>query len=409
MKLRVWVHERSAQKPVRLEPGDLGDDEQLMQVWGESRRRAYERHLAARSERRRRRAQLASAALLAVGLVAVALGLALPELDRDPASVSGTLGSDRGIVLAAEGSKPVNQVSAERQPPAHPARAVRKTPIVPVPGALKDAWTYAQARGGAVSIAVVDTRGRLRGEAERRLYSAASVVKSMLLAAEVRRLQRADLPLDSQTESLLRAMITFSSNEAADSIYSRVGDAGLFEIARAAGMNRFTVAGHWGNAQITAADMARMFFKLDRLFAGPHREFALGLLGSIVAEQSWGIPAGAPERWAVRFKGGWVITERGQLAHQAAELRDGRQKVSIAVLTDYQPSMSYVAETVLGVTQRLLAHAEPRPRRSAAAQSRRRPALARRSGSERSIGILTVPAWPVGESSDSGRAGDNAS
>ena len=407
MKARHSVDESNAPKPVRLEPGDLGDDEQLMEVWDESRRHARERHLAVRSERRRRQVQLVSAVLLVVGLVAVALGLALPELDRYPSGGSGALASDRAIVLTAEGSKRANPVGAVPQPPAEPRRAGRRPPIVPVPGALKDAWGYAQARGGSASIAVVDTRGRLRGVAENRLYSSASVVKSMLLAAEVRRLQREGLPLDPETESLLRAMITYSSNEAADSIYSRVGDAGLFEIARAAEMSRFTVAGHWGNAQITAADIARMFFELDRLFAGPHREFALGLLGSIVAEQSWGIPAGAPERWAVRFKGGWVTTERGQLVHQAAELRDGRRKIAIAVLTDYQPSMSHATETVRGVTQRLLAGVEPKPRPSAAAQPRRRPPPPRRP---RSIGILTVPAWLLDGPSDSDvRAGDSVS
>jgi Beta-lactamase enzyme family len=338
---------------VRFEPGDLGDDERLIEAWARSRANAQERRAVARSQRRHKRLRLGGGALLVAAIVAGAAGLVFPALDLGERESARGANAGRGIVLGGDG---VERAEARRPEQGAPsARATTRRPaIVPAPGTLNDAWRFAQARGGEISIAVVDTRGRLRGEDENRLYSSASVVKSMLLAAELRRLQREGLPLDAQTESLLRAMITYSDNDAADAIYSRVGDAGLFEVAHLARMNRFTVAGHWGNAQITAADMARMFSDLDRLFTGPRREFGLGLLGSIIPEQSWGIPAAAGRDWAVRFKGGWVTTERGQLAHQAAELRDDRNLIAMAVLTDYQPSMSYATETVRGVAERLL-------------------------------------------------------
>ena len=101
---------------------------------------------------------------------------------------------------------------------------------------------------------------------------------------------------------------------------ARVGDAGLFEIADRAGMTRFTVAGYWGNAQVAAGDLARFFGDLDRVFVKRHREYAKGLLGSIIDEQRWGIPTAAGDKWAVRFKGGWLPDHA--LAHQAAELRE---------------------------------------------------------------------------------------
>jgi hypothetical protein len=307
-----------------------------------------------------------TSALIAAGLLALAGALVAQGLDLDPPGAQRSFAGDGEIVLTAAGPE---RTRGDR-PASDPARADRaarrRPPLIPAPGALKEAWEYAQGRGGSVSIAVVDTRGRLRGEDELRRYSSASVVKSMLLAAELRRLEREGLPLDAQTESLLRAMITYSDNDAADSIYSRVGDAGLSEVARLAGMDGFTVAGHWGNAQITAADMARMFHATKRVYAGSHREFGLGLLGSIVSEQSWGIPAAARPHWAVRFKGGWITTERGQLAHQAAELRDGRRHVAMAVLTDYQPSMSHATETIRGIAERLLASGQPAASRAAA-------------------------------------------
>jgi len=185
----------------------------------------------------------------------------------------------------------------------------------------------------------------------------ASVVKAMLLAAEIRRREPGGPALEPATERLLGAMITSSDNDAADSIYRRVGDAGLFEVARSAGMRRFSVAGYWANAQITAADMARCFSRLPRLLAGPHRRWALGLLDSVVRGQRWGVPRAAGKTWAVFFKGGWRETERGELVHQVALLRRGRRKLVIAVLTDGQPSRLYGIHTVRGVADRLLAPA----------------------------------------------------
>jgi hypothetical protein len=344
---------------------DLGDDELMLEAWSRSRSRAKERHAAVRSQRRRRRWQLGGGALGVAAVVAAAAGLILPALDLGGRENAHGVDAGRTIVLDRDRFEGANGQRA-RQGPGSERASAHPTKIVPAPGRLKEAWNYARARGGEVSIAIVDTRGRLRGAGENRLYSSASVVKSMLLVAELRRLERDGLPLDAQTESLLRAMITYSDNDAADSIYYRVGDAGLFEVARLAGMDRFTVAGHWGNAQITAADMARMFSDLDRVVAGRHREFGLGLLGSVVEEQAWGIPAAAGRDWAVRFKGGWVTTERGQLAHQAAELRNGQKRIAIAVLTDYQPSMSHATETIRGVAERLLSPSHERDHASRA-------------------------------------------
>jgi Beta-lactamase enzyme family len=235
-----------------------------------------------------------------------------------------------------------------------PAAAERPRAKIPSPAAMREAWTYARRRAGVASFAVVDTEGKLRGRAEANRYPAASVVKAMLLAAEIRRLRHAGDGIDSTTDALLTAMITRSDNAAADAIYGRVGDAGLFGVAKRAGMKRFDVDGYWGNARITAADMARFFGDLDRVLVRRHREYAKGLLGSIIASQRWGIPQAAEPKWAVRFKGGWLPSRA--LAHQAAELRerDGPRELSMAVLTDDQPSHGYATETVRGVAKRLL-------------------------------------------------------
>jgi beta-lactamase class A len=224
---------------------------------------------------------------------------------------------------------------------------------------MRDAWGFARRRGGQVSIAVVDTWGRVRGRDGGRRYVSASVVKALLLAAELRRLERDSLALDSGTRELLTAMITHSDNDAADTVYARVGDPGLLEIARTAGMRRFSVNGYWANAQVTAADLARFFSRLPRLLPRRHRRTALHLLAAIQRDQRWGVPRAAGARWRVCFKGGWRATGRGELVHQAAWLRGEDRALAIAILTDAQPSRPFAIHTVRGIADRLLANASP--------------------------------------------------
>jgi Beta-lactamase enzyme family len=282
---------------------------------------------------------------LAAAIAALAIGAVAT---RAPSGQRGPDDRLTAVVGSATADEPRRALRPDTGEPARPARKV------PSAAALDRAWEFARGRLGAVSFATVNSDGKLRGRKGGRRYPSASVVKAMLLAAEIRRLKHVGAGIDPTTDSLLIAMITRSDNDAADAIYARVGDAGLFAVARRAGMKRFTVAGHWGNAQIAAADMARFFGDLDRVLARRHREYAKGLLGSIVSAQRWGIPPAAEPKWAVRFKGGW-LPDRA-LVHQAAELRErhGGRELSIAVLTDSQPSFEYGIETVRGVAARLL-------------------------------------------------------
>ncbi len=271
-----------------------------------------------------------------------------------------------GAVTGADAGKPTRDPArliikevrplAAKPEPAEADRHERDTGPHKAPSAagLQAARQYAESRTGFVSFATLNSEGRLRGLDSDRQYAAASVVKSMLLAAETRRLNHDGGEIDSETDSLLTAMITASDNAAADSIYARVGDAGLNAAAERAGMSHFTVAGHWGNAQIAAGDMALFFSDLDRQFPRRFREYAKGLLGSVIESQRWGIPAVAGDHWAVRLKGGWLPDHA--LVHQAVELRerDGSRSMSIVVLTDEQPSFEYGIETVQGTAARLL-------------------------------------------------------
>jgi Beta-lactamase enzyme family len=234
----------------------------------------------------------------------------------------------------------------------------------PSPRAIRRAREFAASRGD-VSFAVIDASVGLRGYDPGRQVSSASVSKALLLAAALRRLEREDLPLDQTTKDLLEPMITYSDNRAADAVYAEVGDEGLEEVAERAGMRDFEpTPGFWGGDKVTAADLARFFFRLESNLPGTHRAYAKGLLARITSVERWGIPQVAGHGWSVWFKGGWRPAGQehtsGAVTHQAALLvhRLG-ERVALAVLTDEAPGDTTGYAAIEGVTERLLAKPPP--------------------------------------------------
>jgi hypothetical protein len=240
-----------------------------------------------------------------------------------------------------------------------------RSPYPPVK-AIRRAQSYA-AGWGDVSFALIDPSIGMRGYDADLQYSSASVTKTLLLAAELRRLEREDEPLDSATKALLEPMITYSDNRAADAIYAQVGDAGLEEVARRAGMRDFGVTpGFWGGDQVTAADLARFFYRLDANFPARHRAYAESLLARITPVERWGIPQAVGRGWSIWFKGGWRPAGQehtsGAVTHQAALLvHRGGERLALAVLSEEPPGTGAGFDAIQRVAERLLA--EPPPRR----------------------------------------------
>jgi hypothetical protein len=233
--------------------------------------------------------------------------------------------------------------------------------------AIRRAQEFAASRGD-VSFAALDSSIGLRGYEGDRQFSSASVSKALLLAAELRRLDRDGLPLDDDTKALLESMITYSDNRAADAVYAQVGDEGLEEVAQHAGMEDFEpTPGFWGGDKVTAADLARFFFRLEANLPGPHRAYAKGLLARITPVERWGIPQAIGHGWSVWFKGGWRPAGQedtsGAVTHQAALLAHrGGERVALAVLTDETPGDVTGFGAIEGVARRLLAAPPPNRR-----------------------------------------------
>jgi len=231
---------------------------------------------------------------------------------------------------------------------------VRPYPRIP---AMERASKYLQARAGQTAFAVIDTRGHEYGLDMHDHFVSASTAKSMLLVAYLRSLAARGQAIGPLTQALLYPMVHVSDNNAAEEVWHIVGNAGVAEVARAAGMTDFVLGADWANELISAADMARFFYRMDSLIPRPFRAYARGLLSNIDPTESWGIPMAARPAWNVFFKGGWRRTGEGQLVSQVARLERPHRRIAIAVMTVSDPSMAYGEETIEGVTQRLLGSA----------------------------------------------------
>jgi hypothetical protein len=213
---------------------------------------------------------------------------------------------------------------------------------------------FARARGGRVSFSLVDDQGQVHSHDGDSQYRSASVVKAMLLVAYLNQPRVANRPLDFGSRALLGPMITRSDNDAATRVHAIVGNPGLAEVARNAGMRAFATADAWGETRITANDQARFFARVDGLVPDRHRAYARELLASVIPAQRWGIAAAVPTWVRIYFKGGWRPDETGWLVHQVALVERGDRRVALAVLTDRDGSEGYGHESVEGVARRVL-------------------------------------------------------
>lgn len=226
---------------------------------------------------------------------------------------------------------------------------------------VEAARQYAAGRPGFVSFAVVDEKGRFAGGSHAdNQVSTASVVKSMLLVAYLRRRGVRDRELVTWERRTLRPMIRKSRDDPASAIFAIVGQQGLRRLADRAGMSHFATSSRWGLTQITARDISRYFYAIDDLTPPRHRRYVLSLLGSVVPIQQWGVPPVTPPGFTWHVKGGWI----NGVVNQVALLTRGPRRLSLAVLIEgtpdteagvqHHPERSAGTKTIKGVAARLL-------------------------------------------------------
>jgi hypothetical protein len=226
--------------------------------------------------------------------------------------------------------------------------------------AAPDRWTpdvaaarsWADGRAGTMAFAV-RTDDHLWGVGLDRTFPSASVVKAMLLVAYLRRDTVRHRDLTASDRALLAPMIRRSDNVAATRVFGIVGAGGLSRLAHVVGMTRFAPNRIWGLSRITGRDQTRFFLHIDARVPARHRAYAMRLLRTIIPSQRWGIARVVPAGWTLFFKGGWG-SGTGAVDHQIGLLRQGDERVSIAVLTLGNPDQRYGTDTEQGIAARLL-------------------------------------------------------
>jgi beta-lactamase class A len=221
--------------------------------------------------------------------------------------------------------------------------------------AYRHAARFEASRLGRVSFAIVDAGGVLHTFHGRRRYQSASLAKAMILVSYLNRGDVRRVALSSTERKLLGPMITRSDNGAASRVYAIVGPRGLAQLARRAHMTDFASSYKWGDTQMTAADQARFFYRIDKLVPPRHRAYALRLLARVIPEQRWGVADAVPRGARIYFKGGWRPSAGGWIVNQAALVQSGGRRVALAVLTDHDRDEHYGRVTIRGLARRLLA------------------------------------------------------
>jgi zinc D-Ala-D-Ala dipeptidase len=276
-------------------------------------------------------------------------------LPRGRTAVRVTVRPGRGCRIAAEAQPALFQPRA-RLPTVRRAEQGALAAF-PATRSIRRARAFVRRRATS-SLAVIDSAGRLRGHALHRRYVSGSIVKVMLLVAYLRKLDGRMPPRADQ--QLLHTMIVLSGNKVASIVQRKVGTAALWQVARDAGMRDFSVSGSWGSALISAADQARFVRRFDRMIPARTRGYARGLMSSIDIRQRWGFPRPALDLgFEAFFKVGWRGTAAGRLVHAVGMFEREDERVSLAVLTDANPSHDFGTDTIRGAAERVFEGVPP--------------------------------------------------
>lgn len=232
------------------------------------------------------------------------------------ALVAGTGAGSAAYWFKADGEPRAGGVVARAGESAAAGREVSTVRLALRPfdsGALRrSVRTYLGKRPGRAGVMVTDLRtGRSFGENADGRFVTASIMKVDILASLLLQRQRDGRGLTGAERALAGTMIRESDNAAASALYSRAGyGPGVAEANRAFGLRHtkpFPTS--WGSSLTSPSDQVRLLTNLVS-DGGPlkarGRRYVLGLMGSVLDEQTWGVSAAARPGERVALKNGWV-------------------------------------------------------------------------------------------------------
>lgn len=202
--------------------------------------------------------------------------------------------------------------------------------------------------GGNLAVAILDTvSGRhATAGATGHTYATASIVKVDILAALLLEAQQQGRSLTADERVSATAMIEQSDNDAADVLWADIGGAAGLNAANAVFGLTSTTPGadtSWGLTTTTPDDQLHLLTAVTSdgsALNSDARTYLLDLMGSVDADQAWGVsaadeagPTALKNGWLPRADTGlWVVNSIGRVTH-------GGRRLLVVVLSDGQGSM----------------------------------------------------------------------
>lgn len=219
----------------------------------------------------------------------------------------------------------------------------------------RDLRAYIRKRPGRAGVMVTDLRtGRSFGENEGGRFVTASIMKVDILASLLLQRQRDGRGLTGSERALAGTMIRESDNAAANALYAEAGyGPGVARANRALGLKHtkpFPTS--WGSSVTSPADQVRLLTNLasdGSPLKARGRRYVLGLMGSVLDEQAWGISAAARPGERVALKNGWVplrFQGHGWAINSIGRVSGRGHDFLIAVCSSGNPTMETGVSTV---------------------------------------------------------------
>jgi len=211
------------------------------------------------------------------------------------------------------------------------------------------------------SAVVVPNDGFVYGENADQQMETASVIKVVVMTCVMARAEQLGRLVSEWELSLMWPMITYSDNDATDALWSDLGGGpGVASCLQALGVGGITPYNgpYWGTSTASARGMATLMSRIayGDIVNAEHRAAALAMLVSVVADQRWGVPAGADTSGEeiVGVKDGWYPDDDGWRVNSVGfitPLTPGQSPYAIAVMTNEQTTQEYGIATIEGIAE----------------------------------------------------------
>ncbi|WP_433464619.1 serine hydrolase [Spirillospora sp. CA-128828] len=214
---------------------------------------------------------------------------------------------------------------------------------------------YIRTRPGKAGVMATDLRtGLTFGENEKGRFVSASIMKVDILASLALQRQRDHRWLSGGERELAGQMIRESDNSAADALYSHAGyGAGVRKANKSFGLQNTTpFSPSWGSSWTSPADQVRLLTNLasdGSPLNASGRRYILGLMGSVLDEQAWGVSAAARPDEKVALKNGWTPVRHqghGWTINSVGRITGPGHDFLVAVCTGENPTMETGVSTV---------------------------------------------------------------